>query len=278
MKHLYLPQSSTLYRIVLSTAIATLGTISAEALLIQKSVQAAQMTRELVVNGGFETTTGESGNLIPAGAGLWDGDAFSTPSIFDSIAPLNGTQMLQFDGVGPDRNNPGGCCSGDLLQFIDLSEFSNEIATGTTSVSAEAFFNAIAPTGDNTYDFLLSLRAFTGEIPNTRPPDISLAEASKTISTDSDSTTWNSSSFELDLPSDTTYLALLLSATETDENGNLQRPPGGFFPGSFADDVSVILRLADTDSETSVPEPSIILGALAYGLYGLFSGVRNRYR
>ena len=255
----------------------TLGTISAEAILTQHSAQAAQIVRELVVNGGFETPARETGNLIPAEAGLWDGDAFSTPNTAGSISPLSGFQMLQFEGVGPDRTNPGGCCTSDVLQFIDLSEFENEIATGRTSVTAEAFFNAITPTANNTYDFHLSLKAFTGEIPRTRPSDIAPAQAYKKISADSDPATWEQSGFNLDLPSDTTYLALLLYATESDENDKNIRPPGGFFPGSFADDASVLLRFSDTEPDTSVPEPSIILGVLACGLYGVInSAIRNR--
>ena len=233
---------------------------------------------ELVNNGGGETTTRESGNLIPAEPGIFDGDAFDTVEANDGITPRNGNQMFQFLGVGPDRDNPGGCCTGDLVQILDLSAFSTDIAIGNTSVTAEAFFNATAPPMNSTYDFLFNLRAFDGDIPTTIPTIPPLATASETLSADNNLNTWESINFNLDLPAATTHLFLLVSATETDENGILQRPPGGFFQGSYGDDISVQLNLPDNNPSESVPEPSIILGLLAIGEYGLQQTRRRQNR
>lgn len=266
--------TAAFYRLTLITILTSISILSTEAELFKRAAHANQTLEELVINGDFETSTMESGNLVPAGAGIWDGDVFSTPGAVGNISPLGGNQMLQFEGVGFDRSNPGSCCFSDVAQFLDLSAFSTEIATGTTFVSAEAFFNAIEPRSNNTYDFLLSLRAFSGEIPDSIPSATPLAEANSTLSADNDPATWEESGFNLDLPSETTHLQLLLSAFETDEAGDEQAQPGGLFPGSFADNVSATLKFSDTD--TSVPEPSITLALLACGLYGLSTAGNKR--
>ena len=233
--------------------------------------QSAASAIELVNNGGAETATRESGNLFPAESGIFDGDVFETVGPSNNVTPHTDDQMFQFLGVGPDRDNPGGCCTSDLTQIIDLSAFSTDIATGDTFVTAEAFFNAIAPPENNSYDFLFILRAFDGDIPTTIPTISPLATASETLSVDNDLNSWQEIDFMLELPAETTHLSLLLSATQTDENSTLQRPPGGIFPGSYSDDISVQLHIPE-----DVPEPSIVLSLLAIGGYGLYQRSNNK--
>ncbi|NER47571.1 MAG: hypothetical protein F6J92_12875 [Symploca sp. SIO1A3] len=262
---------SGLHQITISTTLAVLSLSTIEAVFFYQEAQATQIIQhELVTDGGFEITTSQSGNLFPSGFGIWDGDIFSTTGVFGGVTPLEGNQMLRFEALNP--NDPGFCCSSDVLQFLDLSQFKDVIETTNSYVSAEAFFNAFERQDLNRNDFTFSLTAHSGELSDFTPSNF-LQKNTQTITVDNNLTTWENIDFIFDLPSETSYLSLLISAFETDNNG-VKKPPLELpLPGAFADEVSVTLFLKD---ETQIPEPSNILSSLFLGSYGLFTLLRKR--
>jgi hypothetical protein len=204
----------------------------------------AQISLSLV-NPGFESAVSAG---FPTAAGNWAGDLNSVVTTENSITPFAGSQMLRFEKMSPDGLVTG--TGSDTLQLVDLSAYSGSIATGNFIVTLSAYFNR----SDLTYsNFQTQINSYSGSIANY-PADVASPTALQfsTLTPDSNTATWELSSVSLTLPTNTTYIAVLVSAISP---GNILNYPGGY----YADNVTL----------TAVPEPSTYAALAGLGALGL---------
>jgi hypothetical protein len=188
----------------------------------------------LLANPSFETPENTSGGF-PTTTGDWNGNYSEIVTAQNGITPVDGTRMLHF--LGTAQSSAGGSSAGCTVVQLYAGP---EIVPGAT-LTASALFNRISnvnPSIDTQFNILI--RAHTG---STSSYDLNgqIAESEATIFSDNDPATWESASTTLTLPAGTTYVAVLLDATENVFND--QDFPE--FYGHYADSATL-----------TVPEPS----------------------
>jgi len=211
----------------------------------------------LLVAPGFEGLATIPDGL-PDAAGVWGGDEGNTvvgdqPAI--GVNPRSGSAMQQFIGLNtPDQ---AGSNNSDTAQLVDLAPFAAMVADGNATANAEAWFNRLTNTGIGaglTNRFILSIRAHGGSIADYPASAGSpLAVRSVRLFSDVDPVTWQQATAELAVPTNATYLALVLTAEDASSG----------LPGHFADDASLVV----------VPEPTT--AAMVLTVAGLLA-VRRR--
>jgi hypothetical protein len=212
----------------------------------------------LVANPGFETGESISGGL-PTVVNDWKGDYSAVTGSTLGITPNSGSQMLQF--LGSSYIGCGGSATTcDVFQLIDLSGYNSLIVSGKAKAIASAYFNRVMGDSQTDTKFDVIIYAYDGS-PNTfssRYTKYGLASAlvySHTpLYADGLISTWEKSETILDLPSNTTFLALCINIHENIYNDSSYPE----YDGHFADDVSL----------TIIPEPATIL-LLGMGAFGL---------
>ena len=191
-------------------------------------------------NSGFESAVSPG---IAGTAGIWQGDLNSVVTTQNGITPFAGSQMLRFDHMAPDGTTNG--TGSDSFQLVDLSAYASSIAAGGFTVTLSAYFNR----SDSTYTkFENIIRSYSGSVSNF-PTDLNSWSAVQFSDLVSDSvlSSWEQLSVSLTLPTNTTYIAVWVSA--------LSNSPIANFPvGYYADNVTL----------TAVPEPST---------YAMFAGI-----
>jgi len=178
---------------------------------------------------------------LPDVAGVWGGDEGNTvvgdqPAI--GVSPRGGTAMQQF--IGLNIPNQAGSNNSDTAQLVDLAPFAAMVGSGNATANAEAWFNRLTNTGIGagvTNSFILSIRAHNGSIADYPTSAGSpLAVRSVRLFSDVDPATWQQATAELAVPTNASYLALVLTAEDASSG----------LPGHFADDTSLVV----------VPEPT----------------------
>lgn len=205
-----------------------------------------------VANSGFESAVSSG---LPSTFGTWAGDQNVKVGTENGISPLSGSGMLSLIKTAPDGIDVG--TGADSLQLVDISSFASSISAGTFTVTLSASFNRTASTHTQ---FQVGIRAYSGLVSNF-PSETSLtaiANQFTTLTSDSNLTTWESLSASLLLPTNTSYIAIWVSALSA--TGNLATLPDGH----YADEVTL----------TAVPEPSTY--ALLAGLGALGAVVYRR--
>jgi hypothetical protein len=218
----------------------------------------AASAANLVMNPGFETLESYIGPW-PDPPGVWKGDISQGVSAENGVTPIGGG-MLKFVNTRWGLNYPNGV-SGDLLQLIDLAPFASHIASGQAKVRYAAQFNRVADGGAGTVDTSFSVRLFAknGNLPAfTDNVGLALAFNEATLLTDNDVGTWQQAGGTLAIPTNATYLAIMLRATE-----NVVNDVANEFAGHYADEVVVEF----------VPEPGT--GVLAGAALLLTAGRRR---
>ncbi len=188
----------------------------------------------LLVNAGFETQVSIP-DVPPDHAGYWAADPAIIVSAEQGVVPSEGQEMLRF--LSPGGGDP------NIWQLIDLSSHRGIISAGEASVSASALFNRINA-GDP--KFRIQLTTYDGDIADwPAHAGAYLSYDYTDILTDGDLSTWQVAFSELELPSNTTHIGVMVMAE-------------GGFQGHYADDVVVTL----------VPEPAtlILMGTLGLSL------------
>jgi len=240
------------------------------ALLVIFSGQVA--SGDIIVNGGFETpftTTGE----LPTGFGYWDFDPATTVLSGPSIAPAEGSWMLQFL-ASADVNVAAQTLSAtasNVWQLIDMSPYSQLVRAGVARVEASAKFNRVPGDAETDTLFVLDIRAYAGD-PTTFPTQAQdwiatdLARVRESLFSDGNPATWETLTAELFLPVNTDFVAVQIAAGENVVNDAVSPE----FDGHYADAVTFRVQ--------AVPEPSTLATFLGLGGMGLIAAYRRRKR
>lgn len=201
----------------------------------------------LVTNNGFEIAESTQGSW-PSTYGDWNGDHSSIivgPT--SGITPLEGSYMLNLKGTshGTSASSAGAC---EVPQLIDVSQFAGLIASGQALVSASAYFNRVAGDAQTDTAFGIQIYAHQGNpssYPSNRENGWWLLNKRADIFTDADPATWEQSQLFTLLPTNTTYIAIQMTAYE-----NIYNDTSGIeFDGHFVDQVSLQIT----------PEPATVV-------------------
>jgi hypothetical protein len=190
----------------------------------------------LVVNSSFEGPVAAGG--LPTGAGYWRGDPTVTVGTEGGVTPVSGNGMLKFLATGEQASTR--LLTSQLWQVVDLQPWRSQIAAGTVSVDASAWFNRVAGSATTDRRFDLRILAFDGspaDLPARYVSNSALAVAASTV--DSVGLRWQPARLQLPLPAATRYVLVEIYAYEDVVNDG-QSPE---FDGHYADDVWLTLNL-----------------------------------
>ena len=223
-------------------------------------VDSVNVHATIITNPGFETFE-FVGPAIASTFGDWEGDRSAIVKTENGITPLEGIRMLRFDFTFV---NTAGSTSADIHTLIDVSAYSALISSGFAKADATAFFNRVSVDAQTDTRFLIQVRALSG-LPSGFPSG-QLANGFAEVFTDNLASTWQAATAELLLPSNTSYLAIIVSATE-DVFDDVSFPE---FDGHYVDNVSLNI--------TAIPEPASIAIWSVIGGIGLIAGWRKHRR
>jgi hypothetical protein len=233
---------------------------------------AATLGANLTVNPGFESVVWVG--LQPTAFGYWRFDESATVQAQQGIAPRSGDRMLQFVSASRDVALFGSADSSEQIQLVDVSDLQEAIDGAGVRVRASAHFARVAGCATTDDAFGIFAIAFDGDIADyqarwangiaaatAQGVDRDLADMagvdgwllhrrarlrhndpSDRIATGAgDVFTWREVAIEEDLPAGTTFLVIVLYASENVANDTAYPE----FHGHYADDVAVVLDLRD---------------------------------
>ena len=212
----------------------------------------------LVTNTGFETQVA-IGYGRPTNFGYWGGDYAQIVTASNGIVPFEGSRMMQFVNVSPAGPASGVGCT--VWQLINTNNFSAEISSGDAIAILSARFNRVAGDAETDSDLFLSIVACSGSVsdfPSIINEHSWLAATTATnLYSDGDITTWQLSTEELALPTNTNYIGIAVNAQENICNDT----SGVEFDGHYVDAVSLEI----------IPEPATLfllgLGVVMFKKY-----------
>ena len=186
-------------------------------------------------NGDFEVSE-PIGGMIPTDFGDWDTDVSMIVASAGGLLPFEGTKMLCFDSTGLEVDSGG--TGGDVRQFVDVSHLAMEIEAAELTASARVHVNRSASKGgQQDSEFLLGIYAHDGSPATFADSADALAFETVSLVSDADPGTWEELTVELEVPPDTTYLEIVLSAIENVFD-DATRPA---FEGLCADGATLVL-------------------------------------
>jgi hypothetical protein len=229
---------------------------------------AATLGANLTVNPGFESVVWVG--LQPTAFGYWRFDESATVQAQQGIAPRSGDRMLQFVSASRDVALFGSADSSEQIQLVDVSDLQEAIDGAGVRVRASAHFARVAGCATTDDAFGIFAIAFDGDIADyqtrwangiaaatAQGVDRDLADMtgvdgwllhrrarlrhndpSDRIATGAgDVFTWREVAVEEDLPAGTTFLVIVLYASENVVNDTAYPE----FHGHYADDATVVL-------------------------------------
>lgn len=215
------------------------GTIYLAVILAAASICGAT---NLVTNPGFETMEVTQGGF-PTTYGDWNGEHSSIVGTTSGITPLEGQQMLQFEGTTFTDHSDATTCT--IYQLINVSTYADLIASGQAYATASAYFNRVAGDAQTDTLFGIAILACTGQTSAFESLRTTFPIAGLNFATDSNPATWEQVIVQMVLPTNTDYIAIGLYMNEDVYNDYVSPE----FDGHFADMSSV----------TIVPEPATTL-------------------
>lgn len=203
-------------------------------LLAGLPANAAASSTELV-DGGFESTTPLAGR--PSSTGVWVGDVASVRSAENGVLPHEGQRMLRFlwSDTVPVASP---FSSSQMIQLLPVSPGDLLFAT--------ASFNRVAGDAETDTDFAVVIGFYSGE-PSDYPTvaNSPLDQDDSRVLSDSDPTTWETTSLSIVAPALADYVAIQLVASENVVNDT----SGTEFHGHYADAVTLAVNPVDTDGD-----------------------------
>ena len=213
----------------------------------------------LITNGSFESANVPTSTVpyfaYPGGYD-WNGDDTTVVAGTENgITPNDVNQMLRFDSTGD--TSPGGTGTGsEIWQWIDISSYAADIASGLAVANLSAYFNRVTNSIDT--EFAVSMYAYETFSSVDWSNGNNLASSIHNLYTDNDYSSWQISQTQMILPDSTNFLLVRIAAIE-----NISLESGvQEFAGHYADDVSLTITTAP------VPEPTTML-LFGTGLVGL---------
>lgn len=207
------------------------------ALVLLASAPSAAVASVELTDGSFESP-GETSPGMPGAPGYWGGDLCEVVFAEGGVSPHDGARMLRFAGTTPDGPASGSVtCS--LCQMIDMRAHSQSIRSGQSRLVAAVYFNRVPGDGLTDTAFSLTVDAFFGD-PAGYPDPVSVTRTDSItveLGSDGERSTWEMVTAELELPVDTEYVCIILSATEDvfDDGAGVE------FDGHYADNAIVDL-------------------------------------
>jgi len=205
-------------------------------------------------NPGFESPVSAG---LPSTPGSWAGDLNSTTTAENGITPLSGSGMLRFMSMAVDGITNG--TGSDTVQLVDLSPYLASIGSGNFTTTFSASFNRTPGSAINQFEVIV--RAYSGAV-GAFPANLNspLATQFADLFSDSNAATWEPLSVSMTLPTNTTYLAVWVSAISP---VNVASIPAG----NYADNAALI---------ATIPEPSTCAALAGLGTLGLAARQRRK--
>jgi len=154
--------------------------------------------------------------------------------------------MLRFDATNAAGAAPGSVNS-DMQHLLSVCDIP-DVAAGLARAVVSASFNRVAGDAETDRLFGLRLRAYSG-LPSSYDATGELAGSEVTLLSDSDPATWESAATSLDLPADTSFLAIWLYASEDVFNDGVAPE----FDGHYADEVVLTVQSALSPAPSPMP-------------------------
>lgn len=173
----------------------------------------------------------------PEESGTWGGDVAEITGPEQGVHPAAGTRMLKFLYTSHAAHAWNSNTS-EVVQIIDLSTYQQVIGTGEATITASALFNRAADGEKADTQFGVSIFAYSGKMSEhtwLRESGEHLARSDGTVVTDDDPATWQPAEAVLELPADTDFITVTISANENVHNDET----GTEFSGHYADCVFV---------------------------------------
>jgi len=186
---------------------------------------------------------------VPQQLNQWSGDFSELVGEQQGVKPAHGTKMIRilrsdYEGKISSKRN----FQGDLMRVVDVRPFSREINGGEVVLSASALFNAANFPEAERYYGVVTLYA-VDEIGYNEKNLLndSLAHSCNGLglSLDRNSTTWESATTRLQLPTGTHFVVVKVSVRRMPKNKEpLSTLPNPItFSGHFVDDVRASIHV-----------------------------------
>lgn len=205
---------------------------------------------------GFEQINSPAPHGMPLTPGTWSGDFVECTEAFANIMPLSGKRMLRFLRADYEGKPPAPGWASSLYQCIDVRAFSADLRSGNHLAHAQAHFRSIS--FDESKLYVANLQIFALDhpprssstvifSPASSLPDpekesnFSRASAQRSLQLRSAVDCWQKLEVDLRIPAETQYLLIALAVSEPSRWKSASDSSTVFFPGQFADEVSVTL-------------------------------------
>lgn len=166
----------------------------------------------LVANPGFES--GSPGSGWPGTYGVWAGDAATSVTAQQGIAPAAGSKMLKFVHGG---SSASALEASQVRQLVDVSAYLGLIRANGAAVALKASFNRVQFDAQTDSRFVVKVYSFAGA-PSTAPTQLEsgswTAMQFADLISDDDTLTWQTAEAVLHLPTGTDFVCIEVAAYE----------------------------------------------------------------
>jgi len=171
----------------------------------------------------------------------WGWDPATIVSAERGLTPHSGTRMLRIDGTSLNPNGDG--TGGTPYQFVSLLPYAALVDAGELQLRASYYANRVAGDSETDTEFVLTLRAYIGDVSQQNTPEF--GKSGTSLMSDSDPSTWEKISLTWQVPAGTDYLGILPYPVENVHNDIFGS--GQEFDGHYIDSVTLEV----------IPEPGV---------------------
>lgn len=203
------------------------------------------LSRQTLIDEGFESGPLPRPQGMPVKAGFWSGDFSRVVGADQGISPQHGGRMLRLLRADYEGKPKGGSYVADLWQLVDLRGRLASTAGGTVTARLTVSHNASDFPADEFYRSSASLFALdAATVARLKPNDVpALVEASLAMSQktdaplDRDPRSWQAEQCELTLPVGAEFVLVRVGVA----HGTIEQQREDF-PGQYIDDVKLVLE------------------------------------